>query len=639
MGRKRKRLQEKDPDVVAAATQVELDKATGMPQRRHYRQRAHANPFSDHTLHYPASPADMGWSIHYPKYFPAAGSSDNAATSPSSQASQPRKVEFADVGCGFGGLLMALAPLFPETLMLGLEIRVSVTQFVADKIAALRVQHQRLADGIIPEIAVPDGGEAYLAAKEAAPGGYQNVSVIRANAMKFLPNFFEKAQLSKIFFLFPDPHFKARKHKARIISQTLLAEYAYVLRPGGIVYTITDVEDLHLWMVQHLDAFPLFQRIPDDDLTDDPVVEHVRNATEEGKKPEEVPVIPELGATEQNRGNFYSPRKTAVLHDQDASKANQISPYDDFAKLQMLNLFGRSFRHPVQYPQTFPVLPILGCRLAHSATARVFSHSLHQLNYARNEELYTAEEEAEIREFLDSADTSNGTHRTHISGGGEISPRNTHASEYRRVKKLVRPNKSHHVHPSKEPIQLEDALGIGSSTASSSPKPQPENEAEGEWEYVSEEGDASPPIKPPNRRHQPKARSDPLAHPESLTNLRLPPRPTYQPYKHLRRFPYMAVTLDVDPLGVPPSINSLLFSMGFRYQSQTLYRRRTTKARLVLRRVWNFVSVEFLTETEAERRRAEKRRQLANEYEERLRAQIVHHMQRAQGIASPDGDG
>ncbi|KAG8990192.1 tRNA (guanine-N(7)-)-methyltransferase (tRNA(m7G46)-methyltransferase) [Tulasnella sp. 427] len=258
MGRKRKRLQEKDPEVVAAATQVELDKATGMPQ-----------------------------------YFPAVESSNDAENLPSSQASQSRRVEFADVGCGFGGLLMALAPLFPETLMLGLEIRVSVTQFVADKIAALRVQHQRLADGIIPEIAVPDGGEAYLATKEAAPGGYQNVSVIRANAMKFLPNFFEKAQLSKIFFLFPDPHFKARKHKARIISQTLLAEYAYVLRPGGIVYTITDVEGLHLWMVQHLDAFPLFQRIPDDDLTDDPVVEHVRNATEEGKK------------VERNKGQKY----------------------------------------------------------------------------------------------------------------------------------------------------------------------------------------------------------------------------------------------------------------------------------------------------------------------------------------------
>ena len=26
--------------------------------------------------------------------------------------------------------------------------------------------------------------------------------------MKYLPNFFRKGQLEKIFFLFPDPHFK-----------------------------------------------------------------------------------------------------------------------------------------------------------------------------------------------------------------------------------------------------------------------------------------------------------------------------------------------------------------------------------------------------------------------------------------------
>jgi tRNA G46 methylase TrmB len=30
-----------------------------------------------------------------------------------------RNVEIADIGCGFGGLLFALAPMFPDTLMLG----------------------------------------------------------------------------------------------------------------------------------------------------------------------------------------------------------------------------------------------------------------------------------------------------------------------------------------------------------------------------------------------------------------------------------------------------------------------------------------------------------------------------------------
>ncbi|POV99663.1 hypothetical protein PSHT_13520 [Puccinia striiformis] len=51
-------------------------------------------------------------------------------------------VEFADVGCGFGGLLMAMAPLFPEKLMLGLEIRPHVCQYVEDKILALRAQQK-----------------------------------------------------------------------------------------------------------------------------------------------------------------------------------------------------------------------------------------------------------------------------------------------------------------------------------------------------------------------------------------------------------------------------------------------------------------------------------------------------------------
>ncbi|KAG8708409.1 tRNA (guanine-N(7)-)-methyltransferase (tRNA(m7G46)-methyltransferase) [Ceratobasidium sp. 395] len=151
-----------------------------------------------------------------------------------------------------------------------MEIRVQVTQYVTDRIAALRQQSI----------------EAQAQSSKAVDGGYQNVSVVRANAMKFLPNFFEKDQLSKVFFLFPDPHFKARKHKARIISPTLLAEYAYVLRPGGIVYTVTDVEDLHLWMVAHLDAFPAFERIPDEEAIKDPVTPHILNATEEGKKVE-----------------------------------------------------------------------------------------------------------------------------------------------------------------------------------------------------------------------------------------------------------------------------------------------------------------------------------------------------------------
>ncbi len=152
---------------------------------------------------------------------------------------------------------MILSPLYPEVLMLGLEIRVKVWDYVQDRIQALRHNHPHL---------------------------YSNIAVLRTNAMKYLPNFFHKGQLEKLFFLFPDPHFKKTKHKWRIINSTLLAEYAYVLAEGGIVYTATDVQDLHEWMVQHLTAFPLFQKLSDEEASLDAIVPLLAESTEEGRK-------------------------------------------------------------------------------------------------------------------------------------------------------------------------------------------------------------------------------------------------------------------------------------------------------------------------------------------------------------------
>ncbi|KAF2255804.1 guanine-N(7)--methyltransferase [Trematosphaeria pertusa] len=240
-----------------------------LPKKKFYRQRAHANPFSDHALTYPKSPADMGWASLYPAYAVKNGEEGKAENESHDQTEEEQRrakaimknVEIADIGCGFGGLLFALAPKFPDTLMLGMEIRISVTEYVVDKIRALRTQH-------------------------ASTSAYQNISCLRANTMKFLPNFFSKHQLSKIFLCFPDPHFKQRKHKARIVSYTLNSEYAFVLRPGGIVYTITDVQDLHEWMVEHFERHPSFERVGEEEQEADECVRVMKSETEEGKKVE-----------------------------------------------------------------------------------------------------------------------------------------------------------------------------------------------------------------------------------------------------------------------------------------------------------------------------------------------------------------
>ena len=239
-----------------------LTQNVGLPQKRYYRQRAHSNPLSDHTFSYPVSPDKMDWSQLYP-----------------SSAVLDTNVEFLDIGCGYGGLLIAISPLFPRVRMLGLEIRVKVSDYVQDRIQALRQQH---------------------------PGSYTNIAVLRTNAMKYLPNFFKKGQLSKLFFLYPDPHFKKSKHKWRIISPALLAEYAYVLKVGGLVYIATDVEELHKWMKTHFSTHPLFKEVSREVMAEDPVVTYIVSSTEEGQK-----VVRAHGTTytlcfERIRDPFYS---------------------------------------------------------------------------------------------------------------------------------------------------------------------------------------------------------------------------------------------------------------------------------------------------------------------------------------------
>lgn len=64
--------------------------------------------------------------------------------------------------------------MFPENLLLGLEIRVKVSDYVQDRIQALRTQHT---------------------------DQYQNVAVLRTNAMKYLPNFFNKGQVGNIIMI------------------------------------------------------------------------------------------------------------------------------------------------------------------------------------------------------------------------------------------------------------------------------------------------------------------------------------------------------------------------------------------------------------------------------------------------------
>ena len=244
-----------------------------MPQKKFYRSRAHCNPLShNNTFDYPTHPSKMDWTSHYPN-LKLGQDSNSAKVAPT----------VLDIGCGFGGLTVALATLLPQQTILGLEIRAKVTEYVRLRIMAHRKE---------------------------SPGQYQNASVLRSNTMKFMPNFFEKASLEKIFFCFPDPHFKKKNHPRRIVSERLLSEYAYFLKPGvGKLYCITDVEDLHNWHLKHCRAHPMFRELSKEEMDADPCVKAMYNETEEGKKVERAgtnkyyAVYQRIGSDEQPRAD------------------------------------------------------------------------------------------------------------------------------------------------------------------------------------------------------------------------------------------------------------------------------------------------------------------------------------------------
>ena len=80
------------------------------PQKKFYRQRAHCNPLSHNdAFEYPLKPDVMDWTK---EYFPGMPS----GTVPS----------VLDIGCGFGGLTLALASILPDKVIMGMEIRAKV---------------------------------------------------------------------------------------------------------------------------------------------------------------------------------------------------------------------------------------------------------------------------------------------------------------------------------------------------------------------------------------------------------------------------------------------------------------------------------------------------------------------------------
>ena len=84
----------------------------------------------------------------------------------------------------------------------------------------------------------------------------------------------------------------------------MLTEYAYFLKPGALLYLITDVKDLHQWHVDKCRSHPLFRELSQEEMDIDPCVKVMYSETEEGKK------------VERSQGNkFYAVYQRIVQED------------------------------------------------------------------------------------------------------------------------------------------------------------------------------------------------------------------------------------------------------------------------------------------------------------------------------------
>jgi len=64
--------------------------------------------------------------------------------------------------------------------------------------------------------------ERVSALRREQPGKFNNITALRTNAMRHLPNFFLKGQLHKLFFLFPVSGCSDPQHILPLPSKQLL---------------------------------------------------------------------------------------------------------------------------------------------------------------------------------------------------------------------------------------------------------------------------------------------------------------------------------------------------------------------------------------------------------------------------------
>lgn len=142
-----------------------------------------------------------------------------------------------EIGSNRGKFIEGLAQRHPDRFFLGIELR-------AKFVRQANRRYERL--------------------------GLKNAMVLRADANLAIPILFDDGQLEELFALYPDPWWKKRHRKRRIIRPDSLDLLSKKMCPGGRLMLRTDVGPLANDMRGTLNEHADFELLPFDDYPLDP---------------------------------------------------------------------------------------------------------------------------------------------------------------------------------------------------------------------------------------------------------------------------------------------------------------------------------------------------------------------------------
>ncbi len=83
---------------------------------------------------------------------------------------------------------------------------------------------------------------AYKAAERLEKRGIEKVKILCGDAREILKRAEPSRSVERVALHFPDPWWKKRHDKRRVIGEALLGELARLMKPGGALFIQTDVE-------------------------------------------------------------------------------------------------------------------------------------------------------------------------------------------------------------------------------------------------------------------------------------------------------------------------------------------------------------------------------------------------------------